>query len=111
FTAQAMECCPLSHSFYVADALAGRDTRHVPPGQRISNIEAMTEWAALHRLRRKAYNSEAILPRSLFAIEDLTFNCIFIRANDCLAQIAKDIGKELPAGLQARIKKTKEALD
>lgn len=91
--------------------LVRRDTRHVPPGQRMSNIEAMGYWAALRRLRRKAYNSEAILPRSLFAVQDLTFNCIFIRANACLEQIAKEIGKELPPGLTENISKTRQALE
>jgi hypothetical protein len=58
-----------------------RDTTHVPPGQRMTNVEAAAYWAALHRLRKKAYNSEAILSRSLFAVQDLAFNCILIRAN------------------------------
>jgi hypothetical protein len=88
-----------------------RDTRHVPPGQRMSNIEAMGYWAALRRLRRKAYNSEAILSRSLFAIEDLVFNCILIRANAHLKDIARDIKKELPAELQASMHKAEEALE
>jgi hypothetical protein len=88
-----------------------RDTRHVPPGQRMSNIEAMGYWAAMRRLRRKAYNSEAILSRSLFAVEDLSFNCILIRANDCLAEIAKDIGRELPYDLSQNAAKTKKALE
>lgn len=88
-----------------------RDTKHVPPGQRMSNVEAAAYWAALHRLRRKAYNSEAILSRSLFVVEDLTFNSILVRANDCLAQIAKDIKHELPADLIAHADKTKAALE
>jgi glycogen debranching enzyme len=88
-----------------------RDTKHVPPGQRMSNVEAAAYWAVLRRIRRKAYNSEAILSRSLFSVEDLAFNCIFIRANECLEQIAEAIGKELPADLKARIKKSREALD
>lgn len=88
-----------------------RDTHFVDPSQRMANADAAAYWSVLRRLRRHAYNSEAILSRAVFALEDLTFNCIFIRANDCLAQIAKDIGRELPADLQTRIKKTREALD
>jgi hypothetical protein len=88
-----------------------RDTKHVPPGQRMSNVEAAAYWAALRRLRRKAYNSEAILSRSLFAVEDLTFNCILIRANDCLAEIAKAIGHDLPIKLSQQMAKTKTALE
>lgn len=91
--------------------LVRRDTRHVPPGQRMSNIEAMGYWAALRRLRRKAYNSEAILSRSLFALEDLAFNCVLIRANKHLAEIAKTIGRQTPPGLAAMAKKTETALE
>jgi hypothetical protein len=91
--------------------LVRRDTRHVPPGQRMSNIEAMAYWAAIHRLRRKAYNSEALLSRSLFAVEDLGFNCILIRANSHLRTIAKDIGHKLPENLIKNMLKTEEALE
>ncbi|MBI4033593.1 glycoside hydrolase [Candidatus Saccharibacteria bacterium] len=91
--------------------LVRRDTRQVPPGQRMSNIEAMAYWAALRRLRRKAYNSEAILSRSLFAVEDLGFNCILIRANNHLRTIAKDIGHKVPRNLLDKMQKTETALE
>lgn len=91
--------------------LVRRDTRHIPPGQRMSNIEAMAYWAAIRRLRRKAYNSEALLPRSLFAVQDLAFNCILIRANSYLKEIAKLIGRELPAELVQRMETTEKALE
>ena len=88
-----------------------RDTKHIPPGQRMSNIEAMAYWAALRRLRRKAYNTEALLSRSLFAVEDLLFNCILIRANDCIKTIAKDIGHKLPVTLVRNMQRTAAALE
>lgn len=88
-----------------------RDTRHVPPGQRMSNIEALAYWAALLRLRRKAYNSEALLSRSLFAVEDLAFNCILIRANDCLGEITQTIKRQLPMELSDGITRTRVALE
>ncbi|MBX4190501.1 glycoside hydrolase [Candidatus Saccharibacteria bacterium] len=88
-----------------------RDTKHVPPGQRMSNTEAMAYWAAVHRLRRKAYNSEALISRSLFAVEDLAFNCIFMRANECLKEIAKTAGHELPPNLVDGIERTKNAFE
>jgi hypothetical protein len=91
--------------------LVRRDTRHVPPGQRMSNIEAMGYWAAIHRLRRKAYNSEALLSRSLFAVEDLAYNCMLIRANELLQEIAHTIKEDLPQWLPPRMAKTKEALE
>jgi len=88
-----------------------RDTKHVPPGQRISNIEGLTQWSAIRRLRRKAYNSEAVLSRSLFAVEDLAFNCMFIRANKILKDIAKTAGQDLPEYLVDDMAKTEAALE
>ena len=88
-----------------------RDTRYVPAYERMSNVEAMAYWAALRRLRRKAYNSEALLSRSLFAVEDLPFNCIFIKANTRLAEIAKTIGQKLPDDLAQSMRKTEDALE
>jgi hypothetical protein len=91
--------------------LVRRDTRFVPAQERMSNIEAMAYWAALRRLRRKAYNSEALLSRSLFAVEDLSFNCILIRANSCLVEIAENIKEELPASLLEDMAKTEKTLE
>lgn len=91
--------------------LVRRDTRHIPPGQRISNIEALQYWAALRRLRRKAYNSEAILSRSLFAVQDLTFNSVLIRGNDCLEQIAKDLKAEIAPELKLKMVASRKALE
>jgi hypothetical protein len=88
-----------------------RDTKHVPADQRTSNIEALAYWAAIIRLRRKAYNSEAILSRSLFAVEDLGFNCILIRANQHLQDIAKSLKQELPQWLVERMAKTEQAIE
>jgi hypothetical protein len=89
-----------------------RDVRHVPPGQRMNNAEALAYWAALRGLRRKAYNSEAVLRRRpLFAIEDLAFNCMLVQANRRLKEIAQTIGRELPADLSANAAKTEQALE
>lgn len=88
-----------------------RDTKHIPPGQRMSNIEAAAYWSALRRLRRRAYNSEAILSRPLFAVEDLAFNCILIRANTLLKEIAKVSGQSLPDELLAQMSATEAALE
>lgn len=91
--------------------LVRRDTRHVPPGQRMSNVDALIYYDVILRLRRKQYRTDAILNRSMFAIEDLTFNSIFIRANQHLQAIAHTIRRELPPELLARIKKTEQALE
>ena len=91
--------------------LVRRDTRHIPPGQRTSNIEAMAYWAALRRLRHKAYNSEAILSHSLFAVEDLAFNCILVRANSLLGRMAETIGRRLPQELASAMGCSEAALE
>jgi hypothetical protein len=88
-----------------------RDTKYVPPGQRMSNIEALAYWSALRRLRRKAYNSEALLPRALFAVEDLNFNSILIRANGRLKEIAKTAGHSLPPTLKEAISRSETAVE
>lgn len=88
-----------------------RDTRHVPAQNRSSNVEALAYWSALRRLRRRAYNSEAILSRPLFAVEDLTFNSILIRANTLLAEIAGTINEQLPEEFTQATQTTKEALN
>lgn len=85
--------------------------KRLPPGQRISNAEALAFWSVMRRMQRKAYNTEAILSRSVFAVEDLAFNSIFIRANDCLQQIAKAAGQDLPDVLLENIEKSRTAIE
>ncbi|HVX58529.1 MAG TPA: hypothetical protein VG964_02220, partial [Candidatus Saccharimonadales bacterium] len=91
--------------------LVRRDVHHVPPGQRISNIEAIAEWALLRCLRAKAYDSHAILHKPKFGLADVAFNSIFVRANQHLVDIAKTIGQELPPELVEDIKKTERSLE
>lgn len=88
-----------------------RDTKHTPPGQRMKNIDALLFFDVITRLRRKRYNIDDILTRSLFAIEDLTFNSVFIRANHCLQHIASTIRQDLPKELKQKMTKTEQAFD
>lgn len=88
-----------------------RDIHHAPPGQRLNNIDALIYYDVIRRLRRKRYNIDAILTRSLFAIEDVSYNSIFVRANHCLQNIAKTVKQSLPADLEKRIAVTEDALD
>lgn len=96
------------------DAVIGlfrRDTRHIPSSQRLTTIEALAFFSAQRRLRRKTYNSAAILNRSLFAIEDLAFNSILIRANEHLTNIARSIRAEVPTDLQKSMQLTRQAFE
>jgi hypothetical protein len=96
------------------DAVIGlfrRDTRKIPDDQRLTTIEALALFDAQRRLRRKAYNSADILDHSLFAIEDLAFNSILIRANDHLLDIATSIRADVPPDLLTSIKKGRKAFE
>lgn len=80
-----------------------RDTRHVNGDQRTTTIEELALYSAQRRLRRKAYDINRILDHSLFAIEDLTFNSILVRANSQLTHIADSIKASLPEELATRM--------
>ncbi|HUB92890.1 MAG TPA: trehalase family glycosidase [Verrucomicrobiae bacterium] len=88
-----------------------RDLHYVPPGQRFSTVEVLSLYDAQRRLRRKLYDTDRILDHGLFAIEDLTFNCIFIRAGIRLREIAQAVKHELPVELLENMKKSEHALD
>ena len=87
------------------------DTKRIPSAQRINIIDALGLFSTQRRLRRKGYDTNRSLQHSLFSIEDLTFNCIFIRANEHLRSIANLLKEELPDELDERIKKSETALE
>lgn len=91
--------------------LLRRDTHYVPPSQRLGAIESLGLYSAQRRLRRKRYDIDAVLSHSLFAIQDIGFNAIFIRANTLLTEIAKVAGEALPKDLKEAFKKTEESLE
>jgi neutral trehalase len=88
-----------------------RDTREIPPEQRMRNIDALMAWDALLRLRRKHYDIDLILHRGLFAIEDVGFNAIFIRNNTIVKDIARVVYKKIPKQLDEHMKKSELALE
>ncbi len=92
-------------------SLIRRDTRSVPASERFSNVEVLALYDVQLRLRRKAYDIDKILNHSMFTIEDLGFNAIFIRANQHLQTIAKSLKEPMPEGLLKRIKKTEAAFE
>jgi hypothetical protein len=92
-------------------SLFRRDTRSVPLNERFSNYEILALYTVQLRLRRKAYDTNRILDHSLFAIEDLGFNSILIRANTHLKDIAKVAGEEIPESLMAHMHKTEKVFD
>jgi hypothetical protein len=88
-----------------------RDTRYVPANQRPDNVDAMALYAAQRRLLRKQYDINNILDHALFAIEDLAFNCILVRANQLLLNMAKTIRADVPEDLVKRMRKAARHLE
>lgn len=88
-----------------------RDTKYLPAYERIDVIDALGFYSIVRRLRRKRYETRLILRHANLAIEDLAFNCILIRANALLAQIAQEIHQEVPGWLWERMKKAPHALE
>jgi hypothetical protein len=88
-----------------------RDTRNVPIDERPSTQEELGMYSVQRRLRRKYYEIDQILPHGMFAIEDLTFNCILVRANQHLKEIAKTLRFKLSDDLLESMKKTEDALE
>jgi len=88
-----------------------RDTKSVPMDQRFSAVEAVAMFDVQLRLRRKAYDINKILDHSLFTIEDLNFNSIFIRANQHLRDIATSIRETLPEALDKHMKLTEKTFE
>lgn len=88
-----------------------RDTKIIPAEQRMTTVDALVLYSTQRRLRRKSYDVNRILSHSLFAIEDASFNAIFIRANQLLAEVAAFIREPLPEDIEARMKKTESAYE
>lgn len=88
-----------------------RDTKYLPAAQRMSTPDALGLFSTQRRLRRKGYAIEKVLRHSLFSIEDLAFNCIFIRANEHLRTIAAYIKQDIPEELLLSMQRTETALE
>jgi hypothetical protein len=87
------------------------DKKFVADQERTTNVEALAMFSVQRRLRRKNYDFSKYIDHALFVIEDLSFNCIFIRANQHLLTIAQTIGKEVPLEMRTSMKKSEEALN
>ena len=83
----------------------------VPAEEHLSTLDALVLYSIGRSLRRKAYDIHRILDNSPFAIEDLSFNCILIRANQHLQTIAKTLREPLSPELLAGMQRTEKALE
>ena len=86
------------------------DKRFVSQNERLNNVEALAFYSVQRRLRRKNYDFERIIDHSMFAIEDLTFNSILIRANRLLKDIAAYIDEKLDEELLESMSKAENQL-
>lgn len=84
-----------------------RDNRHITPGQRMDNMDALLFYDVIRKLRRERYDINKILKKTYLTIEDITFNCIFIRANELLVEIAQTINQPLPNELTEAIERSR----
>lgn len=87
-----------------------RDTSKMPPGERITNTEALIIFDMIRRFRRKNYNIKKILHRSLFCIEDISFNAILARNNQIIVELAEQARMKLGDDLTERMARQKAAL-
>lgn len=91
--------------------LVRRDLRFVAAKQRMSNAEAIAYFSLAIRLRRQGFNIVDIRKKPRFAVEDLAFNSILIRANEQLRQIARIASWELSEKLISNMERSKKALE
>jgi Trehalase len=87
------------------------DTKFVPIKERMSNSDALALYSMQKNMRKLHYDTKKILGHNNFAIEDLTFNSILIKANSYLKQIALVINEKLPKNLSESMDQTISSLD
>lgn len=88
-----------------------RDLKHLPSTDRMSNMEVLLYFDIIKRLRRKHYETQRILPHAKLLIEDLTFNCILVRANKHLKNIAETINQPLSLYMIEAMQNAERGLD
>lgn len=91
--------------------LLRRDTKIIPAEERLATADALAYFSIQRRLRRKNYDINRILRHSMLAIEDVTFNAIFIRANQHLVEIAKTINRDIPNETKKCMQRTEKAYE
>lgn len=87
------------------------DTKIISSHERMQTIDALALYSVQRRLRRKNYDIKRILAHSLFAIEDVSFNAIFIRNNQILRNIAKELKQPLDNELTDNMQRTEKAFE
>jgi hypothetical protein len=87
------------------------DNKFVSKGERASNAEAIALHILRNRIRHRDYDSSKVLENAKFAMQDITYNSILIRANTLLEEIAVTINESIPIVLQRHTSKAAVALE
>jgi neutral trehalase len=87
------------------------DRRFALPGQRMKTIDILSLYSLQRFLRHNNYDTKKIAKKTQLLIQDITFNSIFIRANQHILSIAKVIDQDVPKELTDRIRKGEVALE
>ncbi|MCM3885382.1 glycoside hydrolase [Frankia sp. R82] len=91
------------------DALR-RDSKEVPPDERLTSGDLFTLYRIVRELRRSHYNFREIRRTIVPLVQDVAFNAILVRANEHLATIAAEIGEVIPPRLRRSIRRSREAM-
>jgi glycogen debranching enzyme len=89
--------------------LLRRDSKEVPPDERLSGADLFTLYRIIRELRDARYDMHRIMDTRVPLVQDVAFNAILIRANVHLVTIAETIGARLPAGLTRCMQRTPSA--
>lgn len=88
-----------------------RDFKHADPEHRMHNNAVVQYQLLTRKLARHHYDIGAIVAdESIPLVEDITFNSVFVRANQHLENLAALANIELPDKLQAQIERQQGAL-
>jgi hypothetical protein len=87
------------------------DRKYALPGERLSSLDALSLYSYQRQLRNHHYDTRKILRHTKLAVQDVSFNAIFIRANTHLRNIASFIGKTLPDELHQQIELSERSFE
>lgn len=88
-----------------------KDTAVVPASERIATLDLYAVYDLIRSLRRLEYDGQKIMAEHNFQVDSLIINAVLIRANERLAEIAKEIGKKLPKSIQRAMERAPWVLE
>ncbi|CUU55594.1 Glycosyl hydrolase family 63 C-terminal domain-containing protein [Parafrankia irregularis] len=91
------------------DALR-RDSKEVPPDERLTSADLFTLYRIVRELRRSRYDFRTIRDTFVPLVQDVAFNAILIRANEHLVTIADEAGIPIPRWLSRSMRRSRAAM-